>query len=201
MDWLKRIEKLMLREKNNEMNLATARPVLAKAFCAANAKSRPNQAAGVLKFKYHGCLMLVLFMLLSVMGCNFNTVIDTNQSVEDNKWLYANPTNATFEINDISKRYDVNFKLRISNEYRYANLYVLATFKQPKSTKKVRYQFKLAKADGQWMGKGSGDLYTYSFPLLKNQLFADTGKYSIEIEQNMRDNPLLGVSDIGIEVK
>ncbi len=146
-------------------------------------------------------ILLALCLLCVFSACNFNAVIDTNQSIENNKWLYANTSKAEFEIKDVSRPYQVNFKLRISNDYRYSNMYVLATFKQPKSNKKVRYQFKLAKADGQWTGKGSGDLYTYSFPLLKNHSFADTGKYSIEIAQNMRDNPLLGVSDIGIEVK
>ena len=80
-------------------------------------------------------------------------------------------------------------------------MFVLATFKDAKKRKRLRYQFKLAKEDGTWLGKGSGDLYTFSFPLLKNHRFADTGKYHIEVEQNMRDNPLVGISDVGIEVK
>lgn len=146
--------------------------------------------------------IITFFCLLFIFSsCNFNTVVDTNQSIEDNQWLYANAAKADFEITDATKPYEVSFKLRINGEYRYSNLFVMATFKDAKQRKKVRYQFKLAKADGQWLGKGSGDLYTYTFPLLKNHRFADTGKYHIEIEQNMRDNPLLGVSDVGIEVK
>lgn len=148
-------------------------------------------------------LVIVAFfsLLFTCYSCNFNTVVDTNQSIEDNQWLYANAAKADFEIDDATKPYEVSFKLRINGEYRYSNLFVMATFKDAKQRKKVRYQFKLAKADGQWLGKGSGDLYTYTFPLLKNHRFADTGKYHIEIEQNMRDNPLLGISDVGIEVK
>lgn len=142
------------------------------------------------------CLICIAF----IFGCNFNTVIDTNQGVEDNQWLYANTAKADFKITDATKPYQLNFKLRINSEYRYANMYVLATFRDAKGRKRLRYQFKLAKEDGQWLGKGSGDLYSYTFPLLRNHRFPDTGKYSIEIEQNMRDNPLRGVSDVGIEV-
>lgn len=145
---------------------------------------------------------VAFFCLLFVLSsCNFNTVVDTNNSVEDNRWLYANAAKADFEITDVSKPYQVRFKLRINTEYRYSNLFVIATFKDAKQRKRVRYQFKLAKEDGTWLGKGSGDLYTYAFPLLKNHRFADKGKYSISIEQNMRDNPLLGISDVGIEVR
>ena len=146
-------------------------------------------------------IITILSCLFTFSSCNFNTVVDTNQSIEDNQWLYANVAKAEFEIKDVTKPYQLNFKLRINTTYRYSNLFVLATFKDAKRRKKIRYQFKLAKEDGQWLGKGSGDLYTYSFPLLKNHRFADTGKYSIEIEQNMRDNPLVGISDVGIEVK
>lgn len=140
-------------------------------------------------------------LLFTFSSCNFDTVVDTNQSMENNRWLYANAAKAEFDIKDATKSYQVNFKLRINTEYRFSNLYVLATMKDAKSRKRIRYQFKVAKEDGAWLGKGSGDLYTYTFPLLKNHRFADTGKYSIEIEQNMRDNPLVGVSDVGIEVK
>lgn len=140
------------------------------------------------------------FFLIILSSCNFNAVIDTNQSIADKKWVYTNTAKAEFEVTDTLKAHQVNFKLRINTEYRYANLFVLATFKDAKNQKKIRYQFKLAKADGTWLGKGSGDLYSYTFPLLKNHRFADTGKYHIEIEQNMRDNPLIGVSDIGIVV-
>lgn len=146
--------------------------------------------------------IIAFFGILSTLSsCNFDTVVDTNQSVENNRWLYANTAKAEFDIKDTTKPYQVNFKLRINTEYRYSNLYVLATMKDAKTRKRIRYQFKVAKEDGAWLGKGSGDLYTYSFPMLKNHRFADTGKYSIEIEQNMRDNPLLGVSDVGIEVR
>ncbi len=133
-------------------------------------------------------------------GCNFSSIVDTNQSVEGNKWLYTNATKAEFEISDTTSTYNADFKLRISSDYRYANLFVVTTFRDSTRLKKIRYQFKLVKADGQWLGKGSGDLYTYILPILKKHNFPRAGKYSIEIEQNMRENPLLGVSDVGIVV-
>ena len=170
------------------------------ASCIAMTKILPSlRACEAVSKRVNLYLLIVVSYLFS--SCNFNTVADTNQSLESNQWLYTNPAKADFEITDIIKPYQINFKLRINSEYRYSNLFVLATFKDAKKRKRLRYQFKLAKEDGTWLGKGSGDLYTFSFPLLKNHRFADTGKYHIEIEQNMRDNPLIGISDVGIEVK
>ncbi|RYG21247.1 MAG: gliding motility lipoprotein GldH, partial [Chitinophagaceae bacterium] len=87
-------------------------------------------------------------------------------------------------------------------DYRYSNIYVIMRLKNGRQfLKDGRYQFQLAKSDGQWVGKGSGDLYSNTFPLLKNFRFPKAGKYEIEVEQNMRDNPLVGVSDIGVSVE
>lgn len=143
------------------------------------------------------------YLLLLVLGCMLyscqsNALMDTNQTVVNKKWHYTNTSKAEFEITDTTKTYNVNFKLRINTDYRYSNLYVIAKLKDSVQIKKVRYQFKVAKPDGQWLGKGSGDLYTYVFPMLKSHRFKYTGKYTLEIEQNMRDNPLMGVSEVGI---
>ncbi len=142
----------------------------------------------------------LFFLVISCLffGCNFNSIIDSNQTVEGNKWMYANMAKAEFEIADTTKAYDISFKLRINSDYRYSNIFVISSFKDSTHLKKVRHQFKLANPDGQWLGKGSGDLYTYIFPLLKKHTFTKAGKYSLAVEQNMRDNPLVGVSDIGV---
>lgn len=97
---------------------------------------------------------------------------------------------------------NVYFKLRVTAEYRYSNMYVLFTLQSPNGKKVVRrYGYRIATNDGQWLGKGSGNLYTYKLPLLTNYRFPTRGKYNLTIDQNMRDNPLRGVSDGGILVE
>lgn len=145
--------------------------------------------------------LFLVFVILCGLGCNYNALVDTNQSIEEKKWLYSNPAKASFTVEDLQANHKLNFKLRINADYRYSNMFVLATLKHKKVSQRIRYEFKIAKADGSWLGKGSGDLYTYLLPVFHNHKFADTGTYELTIEQNMRDNPLLGISDIGIEVK
>lgn len=145
-------------------------------------------------------ILPLLIMLLFLAGCSDNDLVDTNTSISDNSWTYANSAKATVEIKTPTQPYQVYFKLRHTTDYRYANLYVVMHLKGNGLNKSTRYQFKLAKNDGEWLGKGSGNLYTYNFPLLTNYRFAKSGKYQIEIEQNMRDNPLIGISDVGITV-
>jgi len=143
------------------------------------------------------CFLLVASLFV---GCSSN-VIDSNVEIPDRKWTYRNHIITSFEIKDNAKAYNVYFKLRHTAEYKYSNIFILAHFKDGKNTVNQRFEFQLAKNDGEWLGSGSGNVFSYTLPLLENHRFPRNGKFEIEIEQNMRDNPLVEVSDVGILVE
>ena len=145
--------------------------------------------------------LIIFISILLFSGCANSNLIDVNIAVPENNWTYAKNVKATFDIKDPSLAYNLLFKIRNTTDYRYSNIYIVMRLKGDSLSKSTRYQFQLAKADGQWLGKGSGDLYSNTFSLLKNFHFPKSGKYVLEVEQNMRDNPLLGISDIGITVE
>ena len=146
--------------------------------------------------------VLFVLMILLLNSCTNAKLTDVNMAVPENSWTYAKSVKATVDIKDASLSYAISFKIRNTSDYRYSNIYVIMRLKSGQHIlKNGRHQFQLAKAEGQWLGKGSGDLYSNTFPLLKNFRFPSAGKYEIEVEQNMRDNPLAGISDIGITVE
>lgn len=128
-------------------------------------------------------------------------MVDFSNEVPKRQWFYRNHVTANFDIKDSSKVYNVYLKLRHTAEYRYSNIFVLAHFKDEREQKTTRYQYKLSEKDGKWLGSGSGNLFNYQLPLKINYRFLHTGKHTIDIEQNMRDNPLLEVADLGILVQ
>ncbi len=144
-------------------------------------------------------LSLVLFTLLS--GCSNSDLVDVNMNIPENGWAYANKLKASVEVKDSTATYNVFFKMRNKADYRYSNIFLIARLSGTDFAKSDRYQYQLAKADGKWMGKGSGDLYSSDFLLLSGFRFPKVGKYEIEVEQNMRDNPLMGISDVGLKVE
>ena len=145
-------------------------------------------------------LLSCLMFVISLTGCT-SSVVDSNVEIPDRKWTYRNHVITPFEIKDHTKAYNVSFKLRHTAEYKYSNIFILAQIKDGKNISKQRFEFKLAKNDGEWLGSGSGNLFTYTLPLLSNYRFPRNGKFEIEIEQNMRDNPLTEISDAGILVE
>lgn len=148
--------------------------------------------------KVSALFTVVLMFLLG--GCDPNNIVDVNQTMPSRNWSYANKVKATVEISDSNKAYNIYFKLRHTADYRYSNIFVLLNVKAAQKKRSRRYEFRLAQADGQWNGSGSGNLYTYDFPLLTRFKFPAPGKYELELEQNMRDNPLKEVSDAGIKM-
>lgn len=136
-------------------------------------------------------------------ACNEpGTLIDQNTEISNHNWYYLNTVKTEVKIDDASVPYNIYFNLRHSADYRYSNIFVLVHQTAPNhQTKTTRYEFKLANPDGEWLGNGSGNLYSYRLPLLTNYRFPAKGIYSFTLEQNMRDNPLREVADVGLRVE
>ncbi len=147
---------------------------------------------------------LVLLALISYLaGCGRgNTIIDKNNDVENHNWTYVNKFKYDVAIDDANVAYNIAINLRVTGDYKYSNMFILLTQVDPdKKSKTTRFELKLADKDGAWLGKGSGNLYSFQQPVISGYKFPAKGTYTFYIEQNMRDNPLREVSDVGLRVE
>jgi gliding motility-associated lipoprotein GldH len=67
-------------------------------------------------------------------------------------------------------------------------------------TQKKQFQIELADQTGRWLGKGMSNLISYEKPLLL-KIPLRKGHYTFKLSQNMREDLLSGVSDVGIKVE
>ena len=143
-----------------------------------------------------------LVLLTVIPGCTDpNAVFDQNVEIPNHNWSYVNRIKFNVTIQDETVPYDLFLNLRVGGAYRYSNIFVLFYQTSPgKKTAGTRYEYKLANADGEWLGSGSGNVYSYQVPLRTQYKFPAKGVYHFEIEQNMRDNPLHEVIDAGLRV-
>ena len=146
---------------------------------------------------------IFLTLAAAVSGCgNGNTIIDKNNDVENHNWTYVNKFRYDVAIDDPSAAFNIYINLRVTGDYKYSNMFILLTQVNPdKKSTTTRFELKLADKDGAWLGKGSGNLYSYQLPVLSHYKFPAKGNYTFYIEQNMRDNPLREVSDVGLRVE
>lgn len=148
-------------------------------------------------------LIVILISALTTAGCTDPAAVtDQNTFVINHNWLYLNKFKYDFKIDNEKIAYNLYMNLRVTSDYKYSNLFVLITQTRPDKTSTIRrYELKLANKDGEWLGTGSGDLYSYQALFRTAYKFPVKGVYYIEIEQNMRDNPLHNISDVGLRVE
>ncbi len=142
------------------------------------------------------------FTVLLFVSCDEGTIKDVFVNIPNSNWSYDRPIKTVVDITDPSKPYTISINFRHTEDYRYANIWVRVSIIGP-SKKKIteRKEFQLALQDGEWLGKGSGNLYSYQLVFKEAFKFDSEGKYTFIIEQNMRDNPLKYVSDVGLRVE
>lgn len=149
---------------------------------------------------------LFLFIVLMTMGlisCKDSvTVADTNFELDRQNWSYTEKIRIPVAIDEVDIPYNIYLNLRHTSNYKYSNIFLLIHIISPEGKRITeRREFKLALPDGEWLGSGSGNMYSYQLLIKDNYRFPVKGKYIFELEQNMRDNPLDHVTDAGIRVE
>jgi len=148
-------------------------------------------------------ILLVAFLLTGLASCQDTlVVVDNNVEITGRNWSYTEKVQVPVMIENVDVPYNLYVNLRLTSKYKYANIFLLIHTTAPDGKKTTeRKEFRLALSDGEWLGSGSGNLYSYQMPFKENYTFPAKGKYLIELEQNMRDNPLDYVSDAGVRVE
>ncbi len=148
-------------------------------------------------------ILLVCFVVTGLSSCqDTQTVVDNNIEIAGHNWSYTEKVQIPAMIENAHLPYNLYVNLRLTSRYKYSNIFLLIHVTGPDGKKTTeRKEFRLALPDGEWLGSGSGNLYSYQMPFKENYKFPVKGKYVIELEQNMRDNPLNSVTDAGIRIE
>ena len=145
---------------------------------------------------------ILLATVCALVSCNNNALVDTFENIPNENWTYVKPIKTSLEVSDSTKGYNIYVNFRHNADYRYANIWLRIHVIGPDKKDLVeRQEFQLALPNGEWLGKGSGNLYSYQLIYKEKYRFGKKGTYQILVEQNMRDNPLKGISDVGIRIE
>lgn len=147
--------------------------------------------------------LLLLAVVPFFSACIDNdAIVDTNHAIIGSNWSYINKVKIPVQIADESAEYSLFINLRHTGDYKYSNIFLLIHQVGPEGKRITeRKEFKLANPDGEWLGSGSGNLYSYQLPYKEALKFSKKGNHVFEIEQNMRDNPLKEITDVGIRLE
>ena len=148
-------------------------------------------------------LGLVVFVVLFVLGCDTNAIYSEYTDIEDGKWYIKNAPSFTFDIKD-AEPYNLYYNLRNSLSYGYFNLYLTRYLRDANGKELESRLDELLLMDpktGKPNGDGLGDLFDHKFLIKSNYRFPKPGKYTMQIRQYMRQDPLLNILSVGITVE
>lgn len=148
--------------------------------------------------------LLIACCLLPIASCMKIELFEKNATIPNQQWKWDYKPEINFNITDTTSAYNIYISLRHTEAYEYRNLWLFVSTKLPGDTayKKERFELPLQSPGGKWLSAtGMDDIWEHRILLFKNIGFKKSGTYSIQLEQNMRDNPLLHVMNAGIRIE
>lgn len=146
--------------------------------------------------------VLILLAAVVLTACDKNRVYEQNTNISQYSWDYKIPLTFSVEITDTISPNNMYINVRNDGTYRFSNLFLFVNTILPQGQHlRDTVEITLASADGQWLGKGLGDIYANRYMFRKNFRFPQKGTYKFELIQAMRVNPLLGIMDAGIRIE
>ncbi len=135
-------------------------------------------------------------------SCISGKIADQNEVINPDGWLIADSVAFTVTVEDTTQAVDFFVNIRNQTSYRYSNLILFLDTRFPDGRiSRDTLECFLAKPDGEWSGSGIGSRKQSSLLLKRNVIFPLSGSYIFVFRQAMRDNPLKGISDIGITIR
>lgn len=146
--------------------------------------------------------LFIFFGLLTLMSCDSNVVFEKNVKLDDNRWYANNVLKFETEIKDTLSPMNLYINLRNAGGYQFSNIFIFLTTTTPnKSQSRDTLELVLADESGKWTGDGMGDIWDNRVLFMKNFKFPSAGKYTFELEQAMRVDPLPQIMDAGIRIE
>jgi gliding motility-associated lipoprotein GldH len=139
-------------------------------------------------------------------GCSDGLVFQADTPIPGGAWSSAYKPEFAFDISDTVSKHDVFIDVRHTGEYPYSNLFLYIDLGGPGGrTARDTVECILADPTGRWLGRGTGFIFAdrkQARVLYKlGNRFPAPGRYTIRLEQAMRQDPLPAVLDVGISVQ
>ena len=149
---------------------------------------------------------ILFFMFLA--SCNSGPVVGETRSLSG---IWNKDQIVEFQIPQLDsvKKYNIFLHLRNSNEYKFNNLFLIVSMDFPHGKTVIdTLEYRMAKPDGTWLGKGLGSIKENKFWYKESVSFKEEGAYKLVIAQAVRNNgevdgvtDLLGITDVGFSVE
>lgn len=140
--------------------------------------------------------ILLIVFATCLASCRNDIVYSQFSSIPSGEWHVDSVAQFEYSIVNPESDYRMLVYLRHTESYPYQNMWLFVDNGLNTDT----IEFYLADDRGQWLGDKHHGFVEMPVLLEENYHFPDSGRYSVTIQQGMRDTLLRGVTDIGLEI-
>lgn len=129
---------------------------------------------------------------------------EKNLEIPGHEWAYNYKPEfeVTLQPADTAYLYDFYVNIRHTDAYPYSNIYLLIHSQAPgEEPTQQRHLLTLADVYGKWNGSGLNDIFEHRVLVMPNVRMNKPGTYRFSLEQNMRQNPLPDIMNVGLRVQ
>jgi gliding motility-associated lipoprotein GldH len=151
---------------------------------------------------YFGIVAALLLMASCIATGNY----EKKYPISNKAWSGNDIKSFSFMINDTAKLYHTFFHLQHTYEYLHSNIWLKIITKSPdgKSDTAKNLELMLSMPDGRWLGTTANNIAQEKIntsPNFAARKFKQKGKYTVYIQQIMRDEPLKEILSVGFSVE
>jgi gliding motility-associated lipoprotein GldH len=147
----------------------------------------------------------LLCCAVGLLACDPTRVEEDQVNLPDRLWLRRRPVYFTFRINDPARMYNLLLSLRNSDDYPYSRLFVtwrLADSVGRELDTKMEVLWLFDPKSGKPYGASAiGDIFSHDVPLRQEYTFPYRGRFTLALEQTMRDDSLKGIATVGFRLE
>jgi len=148
---------------------------------------------------------LIIFFLVGIIetACVHHETFLEYKTLPPQGWNKDSVLTFQVNITDTSSLYNVYINIRNRGEYPYQNLWLFLNIQPPHSTLPIKDTIECYLADihGKWLGSGVGNVFEMPVLYKQNECFKQSGTYTFQIIQGMRNEVLPGISNVGLKVE
>jgi gliding motility-associated lipoprotein GldH len=134
------------------------------------------------------------------ISCSHNETFFEYHSFKKDGWDRNVAAVYHINIDNTTDLFDVSLDIRNNDDYLFRNIWLFVDFQSSEGDVRTdTIGVNLADVSGKWHGKGIS-LYSLTIPYETAVRFPKKGTYTYSIRQGMRENPLKGISDIGLKI-
>jgi gliding motility-associated lipoprotein GldH len=161
-------------------------------------------------------LITLIFLSLLLCQCSPINLYERTANIPQHAWRSDFKPSFSFDITDTTSSHEVSLILRHTDAYPFNNIWLDIRVESPDSLFTIRTEQRLGNNEQGWLGTGLNDVYEHrillngelgkagllkSGPASGKATFRKVGKYTFQLAQVMRKDPLPNVLQAGIRVE